>query len=72
MSNIKEYIKNNNWGKAFSTARKFFFGLTKDELKEIEIAADYLNGHGSFYKSVGIDCIKSVEAAKNILITKYA
>ena len=71
MKKVQDYIKAENWKKAFSTARKFFFGLSKDELRDIEIASDYLNGKELFYKALGIDCEFHFNNAKSILIKKY-
>ena len=70
MNKIKNYIENQNWSKAFSTARKFLFGIDKSDMRNIEIASDYLNGKGNFYKSLGIDCEKCLIEAKTFLINK--
>lgn len=69
---IKAYILKEDWKKTFSMARKFFFGLSKDELRSIEIASDCLNGKGSVYISFGIDCQSEINKAKGILKIKYA
>jgi hypothetical protein len=53
-------------------ARKFFFGISKDEMRSIEIAADCLNGKQSIYVSFGIDCDHEIKRAKEILKEKYA
>jgi len=69
---IKDHILSENWKRAFSMARKFFFGVSKDEMRSIEIAADCLNGKQSIYVSFGIDCDHEIKRAKEILKEKYA
>lgn len=72
MQKIKEYIQSENWKKAFSTSRKFFFGIPKEDMRNIEIAADCLNGKTDFYEKLGVDCNDALEKAKIFLISKYA
>ena len=72
MNKIKNYIENQNWSKAFSTARKFLFGIDKSDMRNIEIAADCLNGKTDFYEKLGVDCNDALEKAKTFLKNKYA
>ena len=57
---IKTALESKNYKRAFSIARGFFFGISDDLKRSIEIAADSLAGRDSFYKSLKID----VEAEK--------
>lgn len=71
MNNIATLISQNNWKKAFSLSRKYFFGIPKDEMRNIEIASDCLNNKQSFYIALGIDTNEITEKAKAFLITKF-
>lgn len=61
----------NDFKKAFGIARKFFFGLTPDERKCIEIAADSLSGRSAFYATIGVDVEATILGAKNVLVSKW-
>lgn len=71
MSPIQQHIKTGNWKKVFSISRKYFFGLTKEEKRDIEIASDFLNGKESFYTALGIDCNLCFNNAKIAIIKKF-
>jgi hypothetical protein len=72
MTTFKEAVQAQDWKKALSKARQFFFGLTPEEKRYIEIAADYMNGKGAYYERMQIDCKECLEKAKQILINKAA
>lgn len=72
-SAVHQFIEAGEWQKAFSAARKFFFGLSKAEKRSIEIAADCCNElRRPFYESIGIDWAVETETAKSVLIAKFA
>lgn len=72
-SKIKTFVVAGDWPKAFSTARKFFFGLSKSEKRSIEIAADCCDeGRRNFYERIAIDWQAETEAAKSFLLGKYS
>lgn len=69
---LQNFITAANWPKALSRARRFFFGIPPDDMRNIEIAADCLNGKTSFYQSMGIDTNAAIGKAKAFIISKYA
>ena len=69
---VKTAVESGDYKKALGIARKFFFGLTDEEKRCIEIAADALNGRQGFYTALGIDTAAMLEKAKVILRQKYA
>lgn len=69
---VQTAIKAGDYKKALGIARKFFFGFTEEEKRCIEIAADVMNGKGSFYTSIGVQTDEMTERAKEILRAKYA
>lgn len=72
MKNISTFVKNENWPAAFSCARKFFFGLSKDEKRTIEIAADCQDqSKRAFYATIGVNWQEAIEEAKSILVAKF-
>lgn len=68
---LKAALEREDWKKAFSIARKFFFGIPADLKRSVEIGADVLNGKESFYKSVGVDTSAELEKAKKGLRELY-
>lgn len=69
---VKDLVATEQWAKAFSAARKFFFGLTKEQKRSIEIAADCGNeARQVFYTRLGVDWAAEIENAKNILLAKF-
>lgn len=71
-SAISQFIQAGEWQKAFSAARKFFFGLTKEQKRSIEIAADCCNeSRRPFYAALGIDWNTETENAKTFLLAKF-
>lgn len=68
---IRAAITTEDYKKAFSIARGFFFGLTNDERRSIEIAADACNGQGNFYTSIGVDVAQMINDAKNVIDKKF-
>lgn len=65
---IKQALEAKNYKRAFSIARKFFFGISTDLMRSIEIAADAANGRTSFYVSIGVDTTTETEKAINGLM----
>lgn len=71
-SPVSKFIQAGEWQKAFSAARRFFFGLTKEEKRSIEIAADCCNElRRPFYVSIGVDWTAETEKAKAFLQAKF-
>ena len=69
---VSKFIQAGEWQKAFSAARKFFFGLTKEQKRSIEIAADCCNElRRPFYDSIGVDWVTETENAKTFLSAKF-
>ena len=68
---VKEYIKSGNWHAALSLLRFFRLELTKPQKRLIEISADVLDGHASFYRQLGIDTEQVLSDTKRMLISKY-
>lgn len=68
---IPKYIQSGNWKKALKIVKRHHFGLSKAEIRHIELALEFLNGKEGFYKQLGVDCEKSLATAKAILLKKY-
>ena len=49
----------------------FRIGFTKEEMRTLQIAKDVLNGHGEFYRSIGVDIDEKVKESVKILHKKY-
>lgn len=71
LSIVVENARSGNWAKALSVVSKFPCGFSTDERRAIQIASESLNGHASFYASLGLDCESFIEKAKNIVTKKY-
>jgi hypothetical protein len=71
LQSIQDAVSANDFKKAFGIARKFFFGLTPDERKCIEIAADSLSGRSAFYATIGVDVDAAIVGAKDVLLAKW-
>lgn len=71
-SKVSGFVQANEWQKAFSAARQFFFGLSKPEKRSIEIAADCCNpDRRPFYESIGVNWLSETENAKAVLREKF-
>lgn len=64
-------ISADNWQAALSLIRTFRLGFTGDQKRLIQIASDVLNGHGKFYRELGVDTEKVVAECKELLRKKY-
>lgn len=67
----KALLREGRFKEAFAIIRTFKLGFTKTEKRSIEIAHESLNGHGQFYRSIGIDTKKKIEEARQLLTDKY-
>ena len=68
---VKE-LEAGNVAAACKIARKFFFGLTKEEKRVVEITADCANPKRTkFYRNIGVDTVEALNKAKAILRAKY-
>lgn len=56
---------------ALRVFKTFRIGFTKDEKRNIEIAAEVLAGRETFYRSLGIDTQNVVKAALSTINAKY-
>lgn len=68
---LKAALEKEDYKKAFSIARKFFFGIPEELKRSVEIGADVLQGKESFYKSLGVDTQAELEKAKKGLRELY-
>lgn len=68
---IKNAIIIDEWAVAFSIAKNFFAGFTKDEKKSIDIAHESKTMNSNFYESIGVDINREVNNAKSILKSKF-
>lgn len=69
---VKKLIKSGNWKEALNILRYFRLEFTKEQKRSIEITSDVLNGHGSFYRQLGIDIEQISNECKAMLTAKYA
>lgn len=56
---------------ALSIFRTFRIGFTNEERRMLEIASESLNGHASFYRSLGIDTQQAIDSSLALLTKKY-
>lgn len=66
-----QLISCDNWQAALSLIRTFRLGFTSDQKRLIQIASDVLNGHGKFYRDLGVDTDKVLADCKDMLREKY-
>ena len=64
-------VKCGDWKQALSIFRTFRIGFTTEDKRLVQIASDVLNGHGQFYKNLGLDVEKVVSDCKDFLNKKY-
>lgn len=68
---VKRLIRSGNWKDALNILRYFRLEFTRAQKRDIEIASDVLNGHGSFYRQLGIDTEQTLADCKAMLTSKY-
>ncbi len=56
---------------ALAIFRTFRSGFSRDEQRSIQIASETLNGHGRFYKMIGIDTRYHLRLAIETIFSKY-
>ena len=66
-----DFVKSGDWKQALSIFRTFRIGFTTEDKRLVQIASDVLNGHGQFYKNLGLDVEKVVSDCKDFLNKKY-
>jgi hypothetical protein len=62
-----ELIKCSNFKPALKIAKTFVIEFNKDQQRTISIAYEVLTGHGKLYQQLGINTIREIEKAKDIL-----
>ncbi len=67
-----DFYKNGDLKKSLSIFKTFKMGFTKDEKNTLSTAYEILTGKESFYKQLGIDTVKELKIAKDILNKKYS
>lgn len=68
---IPGYLKAGNWKKILQILKRHTHGLTKDEIRHIELGLEYLNKNNTFYSQIGVNCLDSLRIAKRIVIQKF-
>lgn len=67
----KQLLHSGDLRGALAIFRTFRIGFTKAERRTLEIASDSLNGHGQFYRSLGIDTDAEIRKSRAILSAKH-
>lgn len=57
--------------KALAILRDFKYDFNKAEQRVLQIACDCLEGHGSFYKQIGLEPAMFVESAISLVESRY-
>lgn len=65
------FLRQGKFKEALSIIVHFRIGFTKEEKRTLQIANDSLNGHSSFYESIGVDSNLCICKAKEIVRNKY-
>lgn len=68
---VKKLIRGGNWKDALNILRYFRLEFTREQKRSIEITSDVLNGHGGFYRQLGIDTEQVSRECKAMLMAKY-
>ena len=69
---VTRLVRSGNWKDALNILRYFRLEFTKEQKRAIEITSDVLNGHGSFYRQLGIDTEQVSNDCKAMLTEKYS
>ena len=64
-------ISSGDWKSGLQLIRTFRIGFSTEDKRLVQIASDVLNGHGQFYKNLGLDIDKVVSDCKDFLSKKY-